>query len=130
MCHTQKNSERDTIQYTIYSYECLVELDSTSLVTVTKESSSTEMSGTKYPPQNLPIRRGGELGFPPDADGNGNYAFFDAANYALIQMTGGVTAIPVVQINRSHTNDWGVKRGIMPKIMLASGGRPGVKSLG
>ena len=36
------------------------------------------------------------LGLPPDADGNGNYAFFDAANYALIQMTGGVTAIPVV----------------------------------
>ena len=23
-----------------------------------------------------------ELGLPPDADGNGNYAFFDAANYA------------------------------------------------
>ena len=39
-------------------------------------------------------RRG--LGFPPDADGNGNYAFFDAANYALIQMTGGVTAISAV----------------------------------
>ena len=36
------------------------------------------------------------LGFPPDADGNGNYAFFDAANYALIQMTGGVTAISAV----------------------------------
>ena len=34
--------------------------------------------------------------FPPDADGNGNYAFFDAANYALIQMTGGVTAISAV----------------------------------
>ena len=38
----------------------------------------------------------GNLGFPPDADGNGNYAFFDAANYALIQMTGGVTAISAV----------------------------------
>ena len=38
----------------------------------------------------------GVLGFPPDADGNGNYAFFDAANYALIQMTGGVTAISAV----------------------------------
>ena len=36
------------------------------------------------------------LGLPPDADGNGNYAFFDAANYALIQLTGGVTAIPAV----------------------------------
>ena len=36
------------------------------------------------------------LGLPPDADGNGNYAFFDAANYALIQMTGGVTAISAV----------------------------------
>ena len=60
VCHSQKNSERDTIQYTIYSYTCFVELDSTSLVTVTQESSSTEMSGTKYPPQNLPIRRGGE----------------------------------------------------------------------
>ena len=36
------------------------------------------------------------LGLPPDADENGNYAFFDAANYALIQMTGGVTATPVV----------------------------------
>ena len=24
------------------------------------------------------------LGLPPDADGNGNYAFFDAANYAAI----------------------------------------------
>ena len=36
------------------------------------------------------------LGFPPDADGNGNYAFSDAANYALIQMTGGVTAISAV----------------------------------
>ena len=69
---------------------------------------------------NLPA----SLGLPPDADGNGNYAFFDAANYALIQMTGGVTAILVVQINRSHTNDWGAKPGIMPKIMLASGGRP------
>lgn len=67
------------------------------------------------------------LGFPPDADENGNYAFFDAANYALIQMTGGVTAIPVVQINRSHTNEWGVKRGIMPKIMLASGVEPKVR---
>ena len=62
--------------------------------------------------------------FPLDADGNGNHAFFDATNYALIQMTGGVTAIPAVQINRSHTIDWGVKRGIMPKIMLASSGRP------
>ena len=59
------------------------------------------------------------MGFPPDADGIGNYAFFDAANYALIQMT-----VTIVQINRSHTNDWGVKPEIMPKIMLASGGRP------
>ena len=25
-----------------------------------------------------------ELGLPPDADGNGNYAFFDATNYAAI----------------------------------------------
>ena len=25
-----------------------------------------------------------QLGLPPDADGNGNYAFFDAANYAAI----------------------------------------------
>ena len=41
-------------------------------------------------------RMGRSLGFPPDADGNGNYAFFDAANYALIQMTGGVTAISAV----------------------------------
>ena len=64
------------------------------------------------------------LGLPPDADGIGNYAFFDAANYALIQITGGATAITIVQINRSHTNEWGVKREIMPKIMLASGGRP------
>ena len=24
------------------------------------------------------------LGLPPDADGNGNYAFFDATNYAAI----------------------------------------------
>ena len=69
------------------------------------------------------IRDAPALGLPPDADGNGNYAFFDAANYALIQMTGGVTAIPAVQINRSHTIDWGVKRGIMPKIMLASSGQ-------
>ena len=68
------------------------------------------------------MKRG--LGLPPDADGIGNYAFFDAANYALIQMTWGATAITIVQINRSHTNEWGVKPEIMPKIMLASGGRP------
>ena len=42
------------------------------------------------------VTEGIRLGFPPDADGNGNYAFFDAANYALIQMTGGVTAISAV----------------------------------
>ena len=64
------------------------------------------------------------MGLPPNADGIGNYAFFDAANYALIQMTRGATAITIVQINRSHTNEWGAKPEIMPKIMLASGGRP------
>eukprot|EP01043_Picozoa_sp_COSAG02_P025629 COSAG02_NODE_1446_length_12578_cov_3.488661_10_plen_216_part_00 len=34
---------------------------------------------------------------------------------------GGSALLHYTIINRSHTNDWGVKRGIMPKIMLASG---------
>ena len=48
-----------------------------------------------------------DLGLPPDAGGNGNYAFSDAANYA------------------AHTNDWGTtgichrKSGIKGSIIRA-----------
>ena len=59
------------------------------------------------------------LGLPPDADGNGNYAFFDAANYA------------------AHTNDWGTtgichrKSGIKGGIIRAKhqAGDPNVQHL-
>ena len=49
------------------------------------------------------------LGLPPDADGNGNYAFFGAANYALIQMTGGVTAIPYPETRSPARVPWRIK---------------------
>lgn len=49
--------------------------------------------GSKVSRSNTSPCRAGSR-FP--CDGNGNYAFFDAANYALIQLTGGVTAIPAV----------------------------------
>ena len=55
-----------------------------------------------------------ELGFPPDADGNGNYAFFDAANYAahLGRDYAGVMLLA--------PNSWGLCRNyadaLMPKI--------------